>query len=243
MDQIIYYTIPTAEEGLLTFSVPPEYCANPTRIGELLEMTRGDPQSGVMQIEFGDKPDAIIRKRRGGCTGFTWDPEQEQHRTKGVIETVEYAPPRLLPGPWNGEISVWADGMAHRFLVAVIRPKGHPEGYRWELEKNPDPTDSGGIAEEDRIHRAVLRARFIGLMLDDTDEAGVVLDRGLGNLLPPRGLTIKDGNLFTDRENLVLLAQSNVNRTAGFNHLELMLTQAVLVTIPNLPEGVTTVCG
>ena len=103
-------------------------------------------------------------------------------------------------------------------------------GHQWELGKDPDPTGSGGIAEEDRIHRAVLGARFMGLMSDDTDGGSLVLDRGLGNLLPPRGLTIKDGNLFIDRENLVLLAQSNVVQTAGFNHLELTLTKAVSVT-------------
>ena len=67
--------------------------------------------------------------------------------------------------------------------------KGHPEGHRWELGNDPDPTSSGDIAEEDRIQGAVLGSRFIGLMSDDTDEAGVVLDLGLGNLLPPRILT------------------------------------------------------
>ena len=57
------------------------------------------------------------------------------------------------------------------------------------------------------MHRAVLGARFMGLMSEHTDGGDAVLDRGLGNLLPPRGLTIKDGNLFSDKENLVLLAQ------------------------------------
>ena len=83
----------------------------------------------------------------------------------------------------------------------------------------------------------------MGLIPADTEGGGVVIDRGLGNLLPPRGLAIRDGDLFSDNENLVSLAHSNVVETAGFNHLELPLTRAVSVTIPHLLEGVTTVCG
>ena len=66
MDQIINHVIPTAEQGFLTISVPPEYWANPNRIVELLEMTGNDRQCGAMHIEFGDKPDAILRKKKGG---------------------------------------------------------------------------------------------------------------------------------------------------------------------------------
>ena len=75
--------------------------------------------------------------------------------------------------------------------MADVRPKDHPVCHQWELEKDPDPTGSGGKSEEDRMHRAVLGARFMGLMSEDTDGGGVIINRGMGNLLPPRGLTIK----------------------------------------------------
>jgi len=136
------------------------------------------------------------------------------------------------------------DRTAHGYLVAFVRSREDSgESHRWELERDPDPTGAGGIPEEDRIHRAALGSRFLGLMIEDTNEAGVVSDQSLKILPPPRGLTIKDKNQYTDTEDLVSLLQSNVIRTAGFDHLELMLTQAVLVTIPNLLKGVTTVCG
>ena len=177
----------------------------------LLGMTGEDQQSGAIQIEFGDKPDEILRKRRGVCTGFSWDPEQEHYRTMGVIETFEYAPARLLPGPWNGGSRARADGTAHGYLVAFVRSREDPgESHRWELERDPDPTGAGGIPEEDRIHRAALGSRFLGLMVDNTNEAGVVSDQSLKILPPPRGLTIKDGNRYTDREDLVFLLESNV---------------------------------
>ena len=79
----------------------------------------------------------------------------------------------------------------------------------------------------------------MGLMSADTDGGSVVIDQGLGNILPPRGLTISDGHMFSDKENLVSLAQSNLVETASFYHLELTLTRAVSVTIPHLLEGVT----
>ena len=69
-------------------------------------MTGGDRQRGVMQVEFGESPDVILRRRGGVFVGFSWDPEQEHHRTKGVIEAVEYASSRLLPGPWYGKSNV-----------------------------------------------------------------------------------------------------------------------------------------
>ena len=59
---IINFGLPTAEQGFFTMSVPQEYWVNPTRIETLLGMTGEDQQSGALQIEFGDKPDAILRK-------------------------------------------------------------------------------------------------------------------------------------------------------------------------------------
>ena len=123
VEHIIDYVIPMADEGLLTFSLPSEYWTNPIRREDVLGMSRGDQQRGALQVKFGDMPDVILRRRRGVCTGFLWDPGQGQHRTKGVIEAVEYASSRLLPGPWYGGSNVRADGTAHGFLVAVIRPK------------------------------------------------------------------------------------------------------------------------
>ena len=96
MVHIINFGLPTAEQGSFTISVPPEYWVNPTRIETLLGMTGEDQQSGALQIEFGDKPDAILRRQRGGYNGFAWDPDQEHYRTTGVIETFEYTPARLL---------------------------------------------------------------------------------------------------------------------------------------------------
>ena len=86
-------------------------------------MKRGYQQRGALQVEFGEIPDVILRRRRGVCTGLLWDPEQEQHRTKGVVEAVEYAPSPRLPGPWNEGSNVRADGTAHGLLMAVIRQR------------------------------------------------------------------------------------------------------------------------
>ena len=89
----------------------------------LLEATANNHQTGAMQIEFGERPDAILRKRMRVCTVFAWDPEQEHYKIKSVVESFEYAPARLLPGAWDGDSSVRADGTAHGFLVALVRPR------------------------------------------------------------------------------------------------------------------------
>ena len=86
-------------------------------------MSRGDRQRGALQVEFGEMPDVILRRRSSVCTGFLWDPEQERHRTKGNIEAVEHTPSPRLPGPWHGESHVRADGTPHGFLVAVAEPR------------------------------------------------------------------------------------------------------------------------
>ena len=53
-------------------------------------MNRGDQQRGTLQVEFGEMPDVILRRRSGVCTEFFWDLEQERHRTKEDIEAFEY---------------------------------------------------------------------------------------------------------------------------------------------------------
>ena len=85
------------------------------------------------------------------CTGFLWDPEQEQHQTKGDIEAVEYDGSPRRPGPRRGESHVRADGTPHGFLVAGIRQReGRISGsYQWELEEDPDPSSRGGMSAEE----------------------------------------------------------------------------------------------
>ena len=122
-------------------------------------------------------------------------------------------PARLLPGAWDGDSNVRADGTAHGFLVALVRPRCWsswelPVLHRWELEEDPDPTGAGEIPEDDCIPRAVLGSRLLGLMSGDTREAREGRPQGLANLPPPRGLTIEDGNLFTDKRNLVALSKT-----------------------------------
>ena len=75
MKHIINYAIPTAEKDLLTIPVPSEYWTNSIGREEMLGMHRGDRQRGALQVEFGEMPDVILRRRRGVCTGFLWDPE------------------------------------------------------------------------------------------------------------------------------------------------------------------------
>jgi len=90
-------------------------------------MTGEDQQSGALQIEFGDKPDAILRKRRGVCSGFAWDPDQECYHPMGVIETFEYAPARLVSPDGDGVIRARTDGMAHGSLVLSSAHKSTSE--------------------------------------------------------------------------------------------------------------------
>ena len=117
VEHIIYYAIPTAEEGLLTFSVPSEYCTNPIRREEVMGMSRGDQQRGALQFEFGEMPNVILRRRGGVCTEFLWYREQERNRTKGDIDAFKYD---ASPRTWSGESHGRADGTPHGFLVAVV---------------------------------------------------------------------------------------------------------------------------
>ena len=97
-DQIIKYAVPTAAQGFLTIAFPPEFWAIPNCMENLLEATANKRQTGAMQIEFGDKPDAILRKRMGVCTCFTWNWHREHYETKGIVKSFEYAPARPPPG-------------------------------------------------------------------------------------------------------------------------------------------------
>ena len=84
VEPIISYASPTAEEGLLTVSVPSKFWMDPRRIEEILGMSRGDQQRGALQVEFGEMPDVVLRRRGGVCTGFLWDREQERHQKKRI---------------------------------------------------------------------------------------------------------------------------------------------------------------
>ena len=72
-DQIIKYAIPTAAQGFLTIDFPPEFWTFPNCMEKLLEATANNHQTGAMQIEFGDRPDTILRNRMGVCTCFAWN--------------------------------------------------------------------------------------------------------------------------------------------------------------------------
>ena len=95
------------------------------------------------------------------------------------------------------------DGTSHCFLVVVVEQRaGEITGsYQLALEDDPDPSDRGGIAVEERTNRAVLRAKIMGLVSVGIGHGGSPLtDQGLVNLPAPKGLTIQDGNQFSDRE-------------------------------------------
>ena len=241
---IINFGLPSAEQGYFIMSAPREYWAVPTRIETLLERTGEEQQSGELQIEFGEKPDSILTLQRGVCTGLAWDPDQERYHPMGVIERFEYVPDRMMPTDVEGVVRARTDGTAHGSLVAFVRPQeDEEESHRWQLEEDPTTIGAGGIPEEDQIRRAALGSRFLDLLRRETGAADDELDRSLRTLSPPRGLTIEDQNLFSDKEDLVSLLESSVIRAAGFDHLELTLIQDVSVTIPDILEGVITVCN
>ena len=213
----------------------------------LLEATANRHQTGAMQIEFGDKPEFILRNRMGVCTCFAWNSGPDHYETKGIVESFEYASARPPSGAWDYDSSIRADGTAHGFLVALIRPYcwslwERPDLQRWDLEVDPDPIGSGQIPEDDRIPIAVLGSQFLGLIVDDTEEARNGRPLGLSNLPPPRGLTIEDRNSSTDKTDLLKLSKARAIKRTDFDYLELRLQQSVTITISELLQGINRIC-
>ena len=59
---IIRYARPTGDGGLLAVLVPSEFWTNLTQREEILGMSREEYRGGSLQVEFGEKPQAILRR-------------------------------------------------------------------------------------------------------------------------------------------------------------------------------------
>ena len=68
-------------------------------------------------------------------------------------------------------------------------------------------------------------------------------NRSLENLHPPRGLTICNQNMFTDKVDLAVLEESPAVHAANVKFVELTLAVGVSVTFPYLLQGISLLCS